>query len=243
MAKVVIAAFLWLLVGIMVGSFLDREFAQPTNVVRKIEGQRTQSAAAVPSNPPIPRTSPSRTDQKQANEEQKPPAPANQICLLAMTRNGVNTSPNDAEILYYPADTLNCSHPPHVDPSWHVALVRHLHKYERYLSAQGMVLLGFTVDRSGHVLNREVVTVDHGPVASRENSKFENEVISMIDRALPLPPFPDSMTEAKLIVLIYELVYPPTPPEIPQRLPKHWDLPSPSLQQLSRAHPCQPLPT
>jgi hypothetical protein len=42
MAKVVLAAFLWMLVGIMVGSFLER---QPTNVVRKIEGERTQSAA------------------------------------------------------------------------------------------------------------------------------------------------------------------------------------------------------
>ena len=45
MAKTVIAAFLRMLVGIMVGSFLYREFAQPTDV--KIEGdnaQRTQSA-------------------------------------------------------------------------------------------------------------------------------------------------------------------------------------------------------
>jgi hypothetical protein len=28
-------------------------------------------------------------------------------------------------------------------------------------------------------------------------SEFENEAISMIDRAQPLPPFADSMTEAK----------------------------------------------
>jgi hypothetical protein len=49
MAKTVIAAFLWMLVGVMVGSFLERQVAQPT--VRKIE-----------------------TDQQKANVlEQKPP--------------------------------------------------------------------------------------------------------------------------------------------------------------------------
>ena len=62
MAKtnVVIAAFLWMLVGIMIVPFLVREFRQPTNVVRQptneegYNAQRVQSAA-------------------EANVEQKPP--------------------------------------------------------------------------------------------------------------------------------------------------------------------------
>jgi hypothetical protein len=54
--------------------------------------------------------------------------------------------------------------------------------------------LGFTVDRSGHVFNREIVTVDQG--ASREtvrNSGYlelENETTSMIDGASRCRRFP-----------------------------------------------------
>jgi hypothetical protein len=99
MAKAVIATFLWLLVGIMIGLFLERQVAQPTNVVRKIEAdnaQRTQSAAA----------------------EQKPPAPlATNMCFLSM--NGSIAPLDYAEVLYYPDDTPDCLHRPHVDPSWH----------------------------------------------------------------------------------------------------------------------------
>jgi protein TonB len=100
-------------------------------------------------------------------------------------------------------------------------LVWYLHQYKGYpreTQSQGIVLLGFTVDRGGHVLNREIVTVDHGasPEILRNSGhrEFENEAISMIDRAQPLPPFPDSMTEAKLdlIVPIYGPEK-PTPPD------------------------------
>jgi hypothetical protein len=64
--------------------------------------------------------------------------------------------------------------------------------------------------RSGHFLNREIVTAGtlhdlRGTVHWLPNSgdrEFENETISMIDRAQPLPPFPDSMTEAKLDLIV-----------------------------------------
>jgi hypothetical protein len=131
MVKPLIAAVLWMLVGIMVGSFLDREFAQPTDVVRKMESgnaQRTQSAAA----------------------EQKPPAPLANMCFLSM--NGSIAPLDYAEVLYYPDDTPDCLHRPHIDPSWHAALVRHLHQRRNYVNdflSRGMVLFGFTVDRSG----------------------------------------------------------------------------------------------
>jgi protein TonB len=213
MAKAIIAAVLWVLVGIMLGSYLERQVAQPTNVRRKIEGdnaQRTQSA-----------------DQKRVNDfgsEQKPPAPLANMCFLSM--NGSIAPLDYAEVLYYPDDTPDCLHRPHVDPSWHAALVRHLHQHRSYpndILSRGMVLLGFTVDRSGHVfnremvtadqsnhiLNREMVTADHSRIAGRDSEPF-----SMIDRAQPLPPFPDSMTEAKLdlIVPIYRPEK-PTPPD------------------------------
>jgi len=84
-----------------------------------------------------------------------------------------------------------------VEPSWQTALVRHLQQYKRYPSdaqsrgEEGVVQLSFTVDRSGHVLNREIAH-------SSGHRELDNEVMSMIERAQPLPPFPASMPQAKL---------------------------------------------
>jgi protein TonB len=84
-----------------------------------------------------------------------------------------------------------------VEPSWQTALVRHLQQYKRYPSGaqsrgeEGVVQLSFTVDRSGRVLDREIVH-------SSGHRELDNEVMSMIERAQPLPPFPASMPQAKL---------------------------------------------
>jgi periplasmic protein TonB len=86
---------------------------------------------------------------------------------------------------------------PRVEPSWQTALVRHLQQYKRYPSEaqsrgeEGIVMLSFSVDRSGHVLAREIVRSSGHP-------ELDREVMSMIERAQPLPPFPASMPEAKL---------------------------------------------
>jgi hypothetical protein len=85
-------------------------------------------------------------------------------------------------------------------------------------------LLGFTVDRSGHVLDSDIVTVKIGPIASREivrnsgHREGENEAISIIDRAQPLPPFPDSMTDATLdlIAPMYVPAVSVEPPLLPE---------------------------
>ena len=86
---------------------------------------------------------------------------------------------------------------PRIEPSWQTALVRHLQQYKRYpgeaqaRGEEGVVQLSFTVDRTGHVLNREIVH-------SSGHRELDNEVMSMIERAQPLPPFPASMPQAKL---------------------------------------------
>ena len=86
---------------------------------------------------------------------------------------------------------------PRIEPSWQTALVRHLQQYKRYpgeaqaRGEEGVVHLSFTVDRTGHVLNREIVR-------SSGHRQLDNEVMSMIERAQPLPPFPASMPQAKL---------------------------------------------
>ena len=84
-----------------------------------------------------------------------------------------------------------------VEPSWQTALVRHLQQYKRYPSDaqsrgdEGVVQLSFTVDRTGHVLSREIAR-------SSGHRELDDEVMSMIERAQPLPPFPASMPQAKL---------------------------------------------
>jgi len=86
---------------------------------------------------------------------------------------------------------------PRVEPSWQTALVRHLQQYKRYPSdaqsrgEEGIVLLSFSIDRSGHVLARQIVR-------SSGYRELDNEVMSMVERAQPLPPFPPSMPQAKL---------------------------------------------
>lgn len=76
-------------------------------------------------------------------------------------------------------------------------MTRHLQQYKRYPAGaqsrgeEGVVELSFTVDRTGHVLNREIVR-------SSGHRDLDNEVMSMIERAQPLPPFPASMPQARL---------------------------------------------
>ncbi|HXQ82868.1 MAG TPA: energy transducer TonB [Xanthobacteraceae bacterium] len=104
-------------------------------------------------------------------EEKKPPAPP----MAARVKGGA----------------------PRVEASWQTGLVKHLQQYKRYPSEaqsrgeEGVVLLSFSVDRDGHVLERHVLHSSGYPA-------LDEEVMSMIQRAEPLPPFPPSMPEPKL---------------------------------------------
>ena len=86
---------------------------------------------------------------------------------------------------------------PRVEPTWEAVLVRHLQQFKRYPSEaqardeQGIVLLGFSVDRSGHVLAHHIVR-------SSGYSDLDAAVMAMIERAQPLPAFPASMMQEKL---------------------------------------------
>jgi periplasmic protein TonB len=86
---------------------------------------------------------------------------------------------------------------PHIEPSWQSSLVRHLQRYKRYpseaqaRSEQGMVLLSFSIDRTGHVLAHRIAR-------SSGFADLDAEVMAMIMRAEPLPAFPASMTEVRL---------------------------------------------
>lgn len=84
-----------------------------------------------------------------------------------------------------------------VDPSWQTSLVQQLQRFKRYpASAQsrkeeGVVMLSFSLDRSGHVLA-------HSIARSSGYADLDDEVLAMIMRAEPLPPFPESMPQTRI---------------------------------------------
>jgi periplasmic protein TonB len=86
---------------------------------------------------------------------------------------------------------------PRIEPSWQTSLVRQLQRYKRYppearsRNEQGIVLLSFSLDRSGHVLAHRILKPSG-------YADLDAEVMAMIMRAEPLPPFPDSMPQARL---------------------------------------------
>jgi protein TonB len=86
---------------------------------------------------------------------------------------------------------------PRVEPTWQTVLLKRLQQYKHYPQSaqvggeQGVVLLGFSVDRNGRVL-------EHRIVQSSGHPDLDNVVMAMIERAQPLPAFPASMTQSKL---------------------------------------------
>jgi len=86
---------------------------------------------------------------------------------------------------------------PKVEPSWQTSLMRQLQRFKRYPAAaqsrkeEGIVLLSFSLDRSGHVLA-------HSIARSSGHPDLDNEVMAMIMRADPLPPLPASMPQTRI---------------------------------------------
>ena len=84
---------------------------------------------------------------------------------------------------------------PKVEPSWQTSLMRQLQRFKRYPAQsrkeEGVVLLSFSLDRSGHVLA-------HSIARSSGHPHLDNEVMAMIVRADPLPPLPASMPQTRI---------------------------------------------
>lgn len=90
---------------------------------------------------------------------------------------------------------------PRIDPSWQSLLVRHLQELKSYprqarrRREQGVVLLTFSVDRDGHVVSRQIVK-------GSGFADLDAEVLTLLQRAQPLPAFPASMTERTLTLTV-----------------------------------------
>src|SRR3984885_9963126 len=123
---------------------------------------------------PPPDTSPivAMPEQKPVEQQDKPPTPA----MPARVKGGA----------------------PHVATSWETSLVKRLEQYKRYpgdaqsRGEEGVVMLSFSVDRSGHGRARQNLKSAGFP-------DLDQEVNAMSERAQPLPPFPPDMTDTKLV--------------------------------------------
>lgn len=86
---------------------------------------------------------------------------------------------------------------PRIEPTWQTDLVRQLQRAKRYpteaqsRNEQGVVLLSFSLDRNGRVLAHHIAKSSGYPA-------LDAEVMAMIMRAQPLPPFPASMPQARI---------------------------------------------
>jgi periplasmic protein TonB len=125
---------------------------------------------------PIP---PKETSEQADIPEQKPPEKV------------VPPSPAPRTTVQAPASA------PRIDPSWQSLLLKRLQQFKSYprqarqRNEQGVALLGFSVDRDGRVLASRIVQ-------SSGHAELDDEVMTMIERAQPLPAFPASMTQEKV---------------------------------------------
>jgi protein TonB len=108
-------------------------------------------------------------------EEQRPPAPI----TAAPVRGGA----------------------PRIEPSWESRLFRKLQQSKRYPSEarsrgeEGVVLLAFSIDRNGHVTSRHIAK-------GSGHTALDDEAMTLVMRAQPMPAFPPSMTESEISLTV-----------------------------------------
>jgi periplasmic protein TonB len=85
--------------------------------------------------------------------------------------------------------------------SWRSQVAAHLARYKRYPAEAearhdaGTVRLSFTMDRNGRVLSRHIE-------GSSGSAVLDKEVLSMIERAQPLPAFPPGMPQPRMTLVV-----------------------------------------
>jgi protein TonB len=83
--------------------------------------------------------------------------------------------------------------------SWQQAVVARLARFQRYPAqakgATGIVNLGFSIDRQGHVLNSQIIK-------SSGSAVLDAEALSLLTRAAPLPAPPAAVPDSDLTFVL-----------------------------------------
>jgi protein TonB len=117
--------------------------------------------------------------------EQRPPAPKTTAAPRSDRRNAPEAR----------APSLGSNEARAAMASWRDLLVARLQHAKRYPAgaearrAQGIATLSFSVDRHGRVLSERIVK-------SSGHSDLDREVLELVQRAQPLPPFPPAMRQS-----------------------------------------------
>jgi periplasmic protein TonB len=137
---------------------------------------------------------PQEKPQEQVKLEQPPDdVPADIPLPVEKPPEKVQDSPPPAPVTAKPVKAAA----PNVEASWLTNVVRQLQRLRRYPAAarsrkeEGIVVLSFSVDRSGHVLSRTIAQ-------SSGHTDLDDEVMALVMRAEPLPPFPASMPQQQM---------------------------------------------
>jgi periplasmic protein TonB len=139
--------------------------------------------------PDLPR--PQEKPQEQVKLERPPDeAPAEVPLPVEKPPEKAQDSPPPAPVTAKPVKAAA----PNAEASWFTNVVRQLQSLRRYPAAarsrreEGIVVVNFSVDRSGHVLSRRIAQ-------SSGHTDLDDEVMALVMRAEPLPPFPASMPQ------------------------------------------------
>lgn len=141
-------------------------------------------------------------DQVQQEKVVETPAPPKETSPDAVVPVPRPPPPKVVETSPAPRTTVReVASAPRIDPSWQSLLLKHLQEFKSYPSSarargeQGVVLLGFSIDREGHVTARHIVHGSGYPA-------LDGEAMALVERAQPMPAFPPSMTEAELSLTV-----------------------------------------
>jgi periplasmic protein TonB len=95
-----------------------------------------------------------------------------------------------------PPPPVNTAAVARAETAYETAIRKHLSRYlprDPSETEQGTVHVGFSLNRSGRVLERHIIR-------SSGHADLDNAALSMVDRAQPFPPFPAAIPESEKIV-------------------------------------------
>jgi protein TonB len=142
---------------------------------------------------PIPRPEVEKKPEEKENQEEIPnqqtPEQASAAPLTTAPPK-VEAQPAPAAANPVPSTSTNVAR---VQASWERRLINHLNRYKRYPEvarvhgAQGVVIVGFTIDHGGHLVASHIKKGSGSPA-------LDEESLAMLKRASPLPAPPEQIS-------------------------------------------------
>jgi protein TonB len=186
---------------------VTEEATQTPEASEKVEDQVVEDIPPVPPSPApepeiaLPMSHPEKKEEPGKQEEPKEAAPEKESPAEASERQ-IAMAPPRVEAQPAPASAPSqgqSATTARAHATWQKTVSNHLKRFKRYPEAahrrgvQGVAVVRFTLDRSGHVITSEIVK-------SSGSSELDQEGLAMLKRASPLPVPPNEIPDAFLEV-------------------------------------------